>query len=108
MWANVYPELSEGKAGAYGAATSRAEAHVLRLSMIYALLDRSAVIRVDHLLAALALWDYSAASARWIFGTRSVEGDAEKLLNALRASEDGLDRTAIIADVFGRHKPKES
>ena len=31
LWAQVYPELSDGKAG-FGAVTSRAEAQVLRLS----------------------------------------------------------------------------
>jgi hypothetical protein len=38
-------------------ATGRAEAQVLRLSMIYALLDNTATIAEVHLRAALALWD---------------------------------------------------
>src|SRR5205823_1307849 len=59
LWANVYPALSEGETGMLGAVTSRAEAQVLRLSMIYALLDSSDVIRVPHLQAALEVWRYS-------------------------------------------------
>jgi hypothetical protein len=55
LWAKVYPGLSEGKPGLLGAITARAEAQVLRLSMIYALLDFSNVVRVEHLKAALAL-----------------------------------------------------
>src|SRR5262249_31625989 len=44
LWYAVYPELSEGKPGLLGAITARAEAQVLRLSCIYALLDCSAKI----------------------------------------------------------------
>lgn len=58
LWAAVYPSLSDGLPGLLGAATSRAEAQVLRLSAIYAVLDCSETIRVDHLQAALAVWDY--------------------------------------------------
>jgi hypothetical protein len=35
---------------------------------VYALLDRSAVVRLPHLAAALALWQHAEASARRIFG----------------------------------------
>ena len=63
IWAKVYPELSEGKPGLLGAVTSRAEAQVMRLACIYAILDESKLIGKEHLLAALSLWDYSEASA---------------------------------------------
>src|SRR5690606_16668443 len=69
VWAEIYPDLSEGKPGLLGAATSRAEAQVMRLAMIYALLDRSTVIRREHLVAGLALWSYAEQSARYIFGS---------------------------------------
>ena len=41
MWHAVYEQLSEGAPGLLGAATNRAEAQVLRLSVLYAILDRS-------------------------------------------------------------------
>jgi len=44
MWHRVYPDLSEGQPGLLGAVTSRAEAQVVRLALIYALLDCSEVI----------------------------------------------------------------
>ncbi|MGE0827258.1 MAG: hypothetical protein AB7P18_34690, partial [Candidatus Binatia bacterium] len=56
LWAAVYHDLSEGKPGLLGAMLSRAEAQVLRLSLIYALLDKSSAIRIEHLRAALAVW----------------------------------------------------
>ena len=56
IWETVYPELSEGCMGMLGAVTSRAEAQVVRLSCLYALLDSSKVIRRQHMTAALAVW----------------------------------------------------
>ena len=43
LWMDRYPALSEGRQDVYGAATSRAEAQVLRLSALYAALDRSSL-----------------------------------------------------------------
>ena len=54
--------------GVVGGLLARAEAHLLRLALIYALVDGSATIGLSHLDAALALWDYAAASVAWIFG----------------------------------------
>ena len=49
MWAKTYHELTEGRQGLLGAVTSRAEAQTMRLACIYALLDKSAIVREEHL-----------------------------------------------------------
>jgi hypothetical protein len=103
LWAKVYPELSEGKPGMVGALTSRAEAQVLRLSMIYALLDGEKFVRVPHLLAALAVWDYCEASVRYIFGQSLGDPVADSILKALKAAPEGLTRTEV-SHLFGRHE----
>jgi hypothetical protein len=100
VWADVYPQLSEGKGGMFGLVTNRAEAQVLRLSVIYSLLDCSRVVQLPHLLAALAVWDYCEASARFIFGDATGDPVADRMLEALRNSEDGLTRTQIY-DLLG-------
>jgi len=69
LWAAVYPELSEGKPGLVGAVISRAEAQVMRIACLYALLDKSGLVRGEHLKAALGLWDYSEESAMAICAT---------------------------------------
>src|SRR5262249_2120710 len=86
LWAAVYGPLSEGKPGLLGAIISRAEAQVLRLSVLYAVLDQPKVITVDHLKAALAIWEYCDASARIIFGNRLGDPTADRILEALRAA----------------------
>jgi hypothetical protein len=40
----------------------------MRLAALYAVIDESHEIEREHLLAGLALWDYSEQSARYIFG----------------------------------------
>jgi DNA replicative helicase MCM subunit Mcm2 (Cdc46/Mcm family) len=107
LWANVYPALSEGKTGLLGAITARAEAQVLRLSGLYALLDCSKVVRVAHLKAALALWDYCERSAAWVFETGTGNKTADRILAALRVTrEKGLIKSEITGNVFNRNVPR--
>ena len=103
IWREIYAELSEGSSGLLGAMTSRAEAHVMRLSAIYALMNASAVVRADHLLAALAVWQYCEESAKFIFGASLGDPLADELLRVLRATKDGMTKTEI-SHHFGRHK----
>jgi hypothetical protein len=102
IWHKVYGELSEGKSGLFGSVTGRAEAQVIRLSLLYALLDGAPLIRAEHLLAALAVWEYAEASARYIFGDALGNPVADQILQALREEPAGLTRTEI-RDLFGRH-----
>jgi hypothetical protein len=106
MWARTYHELTARKPGLLGAITSRAEAQTMRLACLYALLDKSAVIQAEHMLAAVALWEYCFASARFIFGDAVGDPTADAILQALGDAPDGLDRTAI-SSLFSRHKGGE-
>jgi hypothetical protein len=106
LWNDRYDTLSQGREDAYGAATSRAEAQVLRLSAIYAALDRSPLIDACHLQAALAVWDYCLASARLFFDASPVDPTAQRIGEALDATPEGLTRTQI-RGLFHRHLSKE-
>ena len=106
LWTEVYPTLSADRPGLHGAVTARAEAQVLRLASICTLFDKKKVVSVDHLRAALALWQYCDDSARFVFGDRVGDPDADKIWNALRESDpSGLTRTNI-RDLFGRNQAK--
>jgi hypothetical protein len=106
MWHEVYPQLSGDRGGLFGSLTSRAEAHVLRLSCIYALLDRSAEVQRCHLEAALALWKYCEDSAEVVFGAALGNQVADQILKALRDAPGGLTRNDL-RDLFGRHRSSE-
>ena len=106
LWRDVYPNLSRGKSGLLGAMIARAEAHTMRLACLYALLDESTVIRQQHLVAALAAWDYCEASARFIFGNALGDPTADLLIGEIeRAGEEGLTRTQINSEILQRNTP---
>jgi len=94
-WESVYDELSTRGPGLLGAVLGRAEPQVARLSLVYALLDRSRVIGDRHLCAALEFWRYCAESGRFIFGERLGDPLADKVLGFLRSAVAGLTRGEI-------------
>jgi len=104
LWHHVYAKLSSPRPGVFGQVTTRAEAQVLRLSMLYALLDKSNEIDVQHIDAAMAVWKYSEESARWAFGASLGNSTADELLLALReVAPNGLTTTEI-SGLFNRNR----
>lgn len=102
-WIDVYGPLSRGEEGLAGAATRRAEAHVIRLSVLYATLDCDERICLPHLEAALAVWRYSADSARWIFGDSLGDPTADEIWTLAKDRPAGVTRTEV-RDLFSRNK----
>ena len=83
-WERFYAALAERqRVGLAGALTDRAEAQVARLALVYALLDCSRVIDVEHLAAAEALWGYAERSVRYLFGVSTGNRDADYILRLL-------------------------
>lgn len=103
--AGVYDALIDRPAGLLGAITSRAEAHVTRLALIYAVLDMRREIDVCHLLAGLALWDLSERSCARLFGYSLGDDYADLILERLiEVYPRALTRTEI-RDGFLRNAP---
>ena len=95
-WADAYQQLAQPQPGIAGAISARAEAHTIRLALIYALLDTTRQIQPAHLTAALALWDYALRSATWALERSSGDPLAHQIHTALRhALPDGLTRTQL-------------
>ena len=107
VWRDVYPTLSGERHGLAGSLLGRAEAHVLRLSVLYAVIDRSNLVRVDHLLAALAVWRYCEASVLHLFGSSTGSPLADKVLLHLQNATSGATRTGIRELVGGRASGSE-
>jgi len=101
IWSAAYDKLTEDANDMAGLITARGAPQVMRIAAIYALLDKSAAIRPDHLMAGLALWDYCAASARFIFGENLGDPIADRIFEAIKQTE-GLSITDI-HDLFSRH-----
>lgn len=100
LWEQVYPELSRDREGLAGAATSRAEAQVLRLALLYALLDAAPAIQLPHLRAALAVWRYCEDTTFCLFGAATGDPVIDTILAALQRGP--LSQTEI-SNRFGRN-----
>jgi hypothetical protein len=103
-WRALYPHLSADVPGALGAVTSRAEAQVTRLSLVFALLDAAPLIEPQHLRAALAVWQYCRDSARFIFGDSEVDPVANRILEALA---EGPKTQTELVDLFSRRLSRD-
>ena len=105
LWWDAYTRLAESQDdGIAGAICARAEAHTIRLALLYALADGARQINHEHLQAALALWDYAARSAAWALQGATGDPLAEQIHAALTSNPDGLTRTQL-RDLFHRNKP---
>jgi len=106
-WSNegggLYRMLTHRPEGLWGAVTSRAAPHVLRLALMYTVLDAEKVIRAPHLLAALAVWDYNEKSCAYIFGTSTGDDMADHIEELLREVYPGYVTRKEIRDAFSRN-----
>jgi hypothetical protein len=107
QWKELYRVLSSEERGVVGAVTSRGEAQVLRLSGVFALLDKSAEVRPEHLDAAAAVWKYCRESATVIFGSGQRSSLEDQIFKLLLDSANGLNRTEI-SEAFDNHRSGES
>ncbi|BDD88007.1 hypothetical protein DPPLL_23720 [Desulfofustis limnaeus] len=99
-----YRQLTEERPGLAGCVVNRAESQVMRLAMVYALLDKSHVIRIEHLEAAIAFWRYCEESAMYIFDGRQGDGVAQRIIEHL---QDGPKTATEIHRLFSSHVTKE-
>jgi hypothetical protein len=102
LWRQVYERFDDEPGGLCGAMTARGAPHVIRLSCIYALTECSPLVTVRHLKAALAVWNYSVRSVRYLFGESTGDTVADDALRLLRQSPKGVSRTDI-CNYFGRN-----
>jgi hypothetical protein len=105
LWHHAYLQLAhDQKPGIAGAICARAEAHTIRLALIYALADGERTINTEHLQAALALWDYAARSATWTLQGATGDPLAEQIHTQLATHPDGLTRSQI-SDTLQHNQP---
>lgn len=104
LWIARYEGLMPDVPGILGKAIARGQPQVLRIALLYALADCCREIRRVHLEAALEVWRYCAESARYIFGEKTGDRTADRILDAIRCS-GSLNRTQINV-LFAGNKTK--
>ena len=104
---NALFRVAEDRAGLAGAMISRGASMVLRLSLIYALLEETIVkgrfrkdfaIRLPYLKAAEAVWDYCQASTISLFDSETGDQLCDKLLRLLEDNGGPMSKND-----FNRH-----
>lgn len=106
LWERVYDSLQRDIPGIIGAAISRGTPYIMRLACIYALLDMSWTVRIEHLKAGLAVWEYCRKSAQFIFGQNfnSLDPITARILEALKEHPKGLTSTEISVGIFKKNQ----
>ena len=85
---------------------SRGDAQTMRLSLLFAALDCSPVIRVDHINAAIAVWNYCFESARWAFCNTRFTPKAQRIYDFLDLRPSGQATLSILStELFKGHTP---
>jgi hypothetical protein len=108
LWHHAYIQLAHAhQPGIAGALCARAEAHTIRLALLYALADGERQINPEHLQAALALWDYATRSARWALQGATGDPLAEQIHTALTSHPAGLTRSQI-SDTLQHNQPAKA
>ncbi len=95
LWDDLYPLLKQPHAGILNDVLAKGRAQVVRIALIYALLERSTAIQQEHLLSALAVWDFARASAGEIFGEGDLPGDEGRIVTVLERNDGIATRTQL-------------
>ena len=102
-WNRYYRSKKDSGTGMIGPIIARSAPHVLRLAMLYAVLDASTLIEPRHVEAAIAFVDYCERCAQWIFQERTGNKAADKILWNLERRPAGMTRNEIQHEVFSNH-----
>jgi hypothetical protein len=105
-WQKFYNAIPEADAGIVGSIIARSDAHVLRLTMLYAVLDDSCLMTPAHLRAAIAFWRYCERSAQWAFAEKTGNKMADRIFWALQHEPGGMTRQQIREECFNEHCTK--
>ena len=102
-WNDNYARFErEGPDGLAGKMTTRGAAHVRRIATMYALIDMSDQIELEHFKAAEKLWAYCEESAMFIFSGFTKE--QLRIMNWIE-QRGTANFNQIRDELFNRHRP---
>jgi hypothetical protein len=94
IWVRLYLLLNRPLPPTVGALLGRAAPQILRLAMVYALLDKSNIIEAPHLKAAVSVWDYCERTVEYMFGDQTGDRRADRLYDFIvQAGSTGCTTT---------------
>lgn len=106
LWVQHYTELQNPPEELSGIA-DRARPQVVRLALIYAVLDGSELIDRQHLAAALEVWRYCQSSAQTIFNRGNRSSSDINRLKEFVVERGKVSRTQVSTELFKRKRSKD-
>jgi hypothetical protein len=97
LWDKLYREYK--REDSWEDYISRGAPMVVRISMIYAILDGSDIVKIQHLRRADAVWKYSCESLKFIFSPNTLSQKEENILNTIIVNGQ-ISKTEITRDIF--------
>jgi hypothetical protein len=91
----LYYTLSRPRIGQWGTITARAPQQVIRLSLIFAIINGHSRIQTTDQDAAVECWRFCDDSTKYIFGDRVEDARAVQILTTLRELPNGLTRSQM-------------
>jgi hypothetical protein len=96
LWDRLIPMYDREPVTVTDELGQRAASYLARLALIFAIADEAVRVDANHLRAAAEVWDYSVASWKMIYGDRTGDQLADRLLEQLReAGLSGLTRADL-------------
>lgn len=107
VWDRMYVTLNSRDSETNIEIKNRAVNNILRVALIYAILDESSEVEERHLEAAYELIRHSESCVDKIFSKKSSTKDEMKLLKALNARGGWTSQTEVIEQIFNRNRSAE-
>ncbi|GAA0509679.1 hypothetical protein [Saccharopolyspora thermophila] len=106
-WVPIYEDLSRPRPdGPVAALLARSRPMVLRIALVYALIDGSTAVDAEHLHAARALWAYAEASIHWLYGQLDDQEQVEALLEWLAAAGEAGRSKSDVTNLYAKKNKK--
>jgi len=107
-WADIYEKLSmRPSSGLVGTLLDRDAPHILRISLIYALLDGMREIKIEHLKAAMAVWKYVEQSVNYIFEGYGTDEIVNRIYEIIKKHDPKPVSSSDIFKELGGHVKKD-
>lgn len=107
LYEEYYTEFHYRNEDAFSELVTRAISHLIKLALIYAILDKSNKILPIHLKAAKAIIDHSESSIKSIFEDKIFSRKEKKLLNFLKENSGESLRGLIQSKCFSNNCSKD-
>jgi hypothetical protein len=108
-WVAMYPQITRDRDGLAGSLMARSEVYARMLAMVFALLDRRAVIEPQDLSAALAWVEYWRESIDFVWRETQDQADLDDFTKAVLGkvqARPGISLTEL-QEEWNRHRIKE-